>query len=53
LFKASVHAEQPEQALSQHTPSATTPEVHSIPWDAGEPLVFFAAHTDGVTEVLQ
>jgi hypothetical protein len=29
LLRASVHAEQPEHALSQQTPSATTPDLHS------------------------
>jgi hypothetical protein len=29
LFRASVHAEQPEHAWLQQTPSATTPDVHS------------------------
>ena len=42
-FNVAVHAEQPVQALSQHTPSATIPDVHSYGWAAGEPFGFLAA----------
>jgi hypothetical protein len=43
-FKALVQALQPVQALSQQTPSATTLDVHSLPFVAGAPLLFVAAH---------
>jgi hypothetical protein len=42
-FRALVHAKHPLHALSQHTPSATTPEVHWEPEDAGFPLESLAA----------
>jgi hypothetical protein len=50
-FNVLVHAEQPVQALSQQTPSATTLDVHSLPFVAGAPLLFVAAHFP--TEVSQ
>jgi hypothetical protein len=43
-FNALVQALQPVQALSQQTPSATTPDVHSLPFVAEMPLLFVAAH---------
>lgn len=42
-FNVAVHAEQPVQVLSQHTPSATIPDVHSYDCVAGEPFGFLAA----------
>ena len=42
-FRSFVHAEHPVQSLSQQTPSATTPDVHSEPDDAVFPLESFDA----------
>jgi len=42
-FRAAVQAEQPAQALSQQTPSARTPELHSLASAAACPLGFWAA----------
>jgi hypothetical protein len=44
-FRAAVHALQPVHSLSQHTPSAMIPEVHSTGWVAALPLGFLATQT--------
>jgi hypothetical protein len=42
-FNSAVHALHPVHSFSQHTPSATTLEVHSMGCEAGWPLPFFTA----------
>jgi hypothetical protein len=48
-LSAAVHAEHPLQSLSQHTPSATTFEMHSFACVAGWPFGFCAAQVPVTT----